>query len=449
MSAKEINSGKLFKEFLIEVPYNEIDTMINSKIIEIIPTVSLPGFRKGKAPLNIVRKKYENSVLNEVIEKIVQEKTKKLLDEKKLKAFRQPKVEIKKYVVNEPLELGIKIDLQPEIKIFPFEKIQLKKYSIELDKESVEKNYTSFLNSQNNYEKIQDGRVAKLSDRIIVNISSKNNSVPDYLRSQKNIPIVSDSDYQVLPDISNEILKKKPKIGDILKINYDLNKILKDKKNEKVEFEIEILSIDEKKEFKVDKNYLEKNNLKNEKELKEKVKDGLKGQYENYLREIEKKQLLDILESKNEFEIPEGILEEEFNSIWHRVEHAKKDNKLDKDDQNLSENQLKKRYQDIAKRRVKLAILMHHISSDQKISVSEKELSDGMISYASQYPGQEKQIFDYFKQNPSSVESIRGPILEKKIIDSVLTKTKLETKKISVKEFTKLQENTFKLKETK
>ena len=86
---------------------------------------------------------------------------------------------------------------------------------------------------------------------------------------------------------------------------------------------------------------------------------------------------------------------------------------------------------------------MHHISSDQNISVSEKEITDGMINYASQYPGQEKQIFEYFKKNPSSVESIRGPILERKIIDFVLSKTKLETKKISVKDFNKLQESTF------
>ena len=86
---------------------------------------------------------------------------------------------------------------------------------------------------------------------------------------------------------------------------------------------------------------------------------------------------------------------------------------------------------------------MQHIAGENKISVSEKELTDGMLNYASQYPGQEKQIFDYFKKNPSSVESIRGPIFEKKIVDLILSKTKLETKKISVKDFNKLQEETF------
>ena len=95
--SKEIDSKILFKEFEVQVPYKEVDSSINAKIAEIIPTVSLPGFRKGKAPLNIVKKKYENNVLSEVIEKLVEDKTKKLLEEKKLKPFRQPKVEIKKY----------------------------------------------------------------------------------------------------------------------------------------------------------------------------------------------------------------------------------------------------------------------------------------------------------------------------------------------------------------
>ena len=91
MNIKEINSKKLFKEFEIQIPYKDIDDSINDKINELIPTVSLPGFRKGKAPLNIVKKKYENNVLSEVIEKIVEQNTKKLIDEKKLKPFRQPK----------------------------------------------------------------------------------------------------------------------------------------------------------------------------------------------------------------------------------------------------------------------------------------------------------------------------------------------------------------------
>ena len=90
---------------------------------------------------------------------------------------------------------------------------------------------------------------------------------------------------------------------------------------------------------------------------------------------------------------------------------------------------------------------MQQISKEQKITVSEKELSEGMFSYASQYPGQEKQIFEYFKSNPSSVESIRGPIIEQKIVDYILTKVKMKVNKINIKEFEKLQKDAFKNKD--
>ena len=152
---------------------------------------------------------------------------------------------------------------------------------------------------------------------------------------------------------------------------------------------------------------------------------------------------MDILDVKNKFDVPAGMLNEEIDSIWHRLERAKKEGKLDEDDKNVSDDVLKRRYEKIALRRVKLAILMQHIANEEKILVTEKELTDGMLNYATQYPGQEKQIFDYFKKNPSSIETIRGPIFEQKIVDHILSKVKLKNVTINVKKFKKLQEETF------
>ena len=443
MNIKEVSSKKLFKEFEIQVPYEEVDNSIDNKIVEIIPTVSLPGFRKGKAPLNIVKKKYENNILSEVIEKIVEDKTKKLLEEKNLKAFRQPKVEIKKYQKNEPVEILIKIDLDPKIKIFPFNNLDLTKRSIKLDKKTINENYKNFINSQKHYHKVTDNRSVKLSDKIILNIRTEDEEMPDYLKSQENLSVITDSDYQILPDISDKLIKIKAKVGDQVKLSFDMKDALKKKNTKNVEFLIEILSIEHSHEFSVTKDFLKKNNLKDEKELMNNIEKNLLRQYEDQLKQIEKKELMDVLDLNNKFDIPEGILDEEFNSILNRLELAKKENKLDEDDKNLSDDELKKRYKKIALRRVKLALLMQHIANEEKISVTEKELSDGMLNYASQYPGQEKQIFDYFKKNPSTIESIRGPIIEQKIVDYILSKINIKNEIIDIKKFQKLQDEVF------
>ena len=443
MSIKEIKSATLYKEYAVEIPYQEINGIIDEKINEIQPTVSIPGFRKGKAPISIVRKKYEDNIISEAIERLVQDKTKNLLDEKNLKPFIQPRVDLKKFEKNQPIEVEIKINLEPEIKLKDFKKIDLTNYEINLDKQIIDKNYKEFLNNQKKYTPITNSREIKKTDRVILNISSENESVPDFLKSQKNLPIIINSELQILPDLGSKLLSKKLKKGDKDKFGLDISKSIKSDKEFIADFDIEIVEIEESAPFKVDKEFLEKNGLKNEEELKNNLENNLKSQYENGIKQIEKKQLMDVLDKEHQFDLPQGIVDQEFSDIWHRIEHAKKDNKLDDDDKKLTDDKLKKRYEKISKRRVKLSILLQFIAKEQKISVDEKELTNGMMAYASQYPGQEKQIIEYFKKNPSAIETVRGPILEEKVMNSVISSSNIVKKKITKTEYENLEKKTF------
>ena len=443
MSIKEIKSATLYKEYAVEIPYQEINGIIDEKINEIQPTVSIPGFRKGKAPISIVRKKYEDNIISEAIERLVQDKTKNLLDEKNLKPFIQPRVDLKKFEKNQPIEVEIKINLEPEIKLKDFKKIDLTNYEINLDKQIIDKNYKEFLNNQKKYTPITNSREIKKTDRVILNLSSENETVPDFLKSQKNLPIIINSELQILPDLGSKLLSKKLKKGDKDKFGLDISKSIKSDKEFIADFDIEIVEIEESAPFKVDKEFLEKNGLKNEEELKNNLENNLKSQYENGIKQIEKKQLMDVLDKEHTFDLPQGIVDQEFSDIWHRIEHAKKDNKLDDDDKKLTDDKLKKRYEKISKRRVKLSILLQFIAKEQKISVDEKELTNGMMAYASQYPGQEKQIIEYFKKNPSAIETVRGPILEEKVINSVISSSNIVKKKITKTEYENLEKKTF------
>ena len=446
MSIKEIKSGTLYKEYALEIPYEEINKIIDSKINELLPTVSLPGFRKGKAPINIVRKKYENNVLSESLDKLVQGKMKDLLDEKKLKPFTQPKIDLKKYEKNEPIEVEIKIDLEPEIKLADFKNLKVNEYEIDLDNKLVEDNYKEFLKSQKKYVEIKNIRQIKKTDKVLIDLSSTDESVPDFLKVQKNLPIVTDSDYQILPSIGNKLIENKLKKGDKLDIELDISKSLKLNEEKLATFVVEILNIEESVPFVVDKDFLDKNGLKNEDDLKNNLKNSFKSQYENGLKQIEKKQLMDVLEKEHSFDLPQGILEQEFNDIWQRLEQAKKDGALDEDDKKLNDDELKKRYQEISHRRVKLAILLQFIAKENKIVVDEKELSNGMMQYASQYPGQEKEIIEYFKKNPSSIETIRGPILEEKVIKHISSECNSVKTKLNKDAYEKLEKKVFEVK---
>jgi len=444
MSIEEIKSGTLYKEYKMNIPYEEVNHIIELKIKELLPTVTLPGFRKGKAPINIVRKKYENNVLSEAIENLVQTKTKELIESKDLKIFSQPQIDLKKYEKNEPIEVEVKVNLDPEIKLKDLKNKEINTYEIDLDKSFIKKNYEDFIKSQKKYSKVKTNRIIKKNDKVIINLLTHDESAPDYLKTQKNLPIVIDSEYQVLPEIGPKLLEKKLKKTDKETLNLDISKSLKLDKEKLISFEIEIVEIEESIPFVIDKDFLDKNGLKDENDLKNNIEDGLKSQFQAGLKQIQKKELMDILDKEHKFDLPQGILEQESNDIWHRVEHAKKEGTLDDDDKKLSNDELKKRYENIAKRRVKLSILLQFISKENNITVDEKELSNGMMQYASRYPGQEKEIIEYFKKNPSTIETIRGPILEEKVMEYLISNAKINKVKVSRADYEKKQKEVFK-----
>ena len=253
----------------------------------------------------------------------------------------------------------------------------------------------------------------------------------------------------ILPGLNKELIERKVKAGDKIELNFNLSKILKDDKFKKTTFHFEIISIEEKIKFELTKEFLDKNGFKTEKDLKDFLVSNIKTQYEQGIKQIEKKELMDLLDNNYKFELPDGVLEDDFNQIWNRLEQAKKEGNLDEDDKLLKDDDLKKRYKKISERRVKLGLLMQHIASEEKVVVSEEEINKGILEYTSQYPGQEKQIMEYFEKNPSSLDTIRAPLIEQKVIDSIISKSKTNVIKLNEDEYKKLEVKTFDIKDTK
>ena len=449
MNTKELKSSKLYKEYSLVIPYQEIDEEVKNKINQILPTVNIPGFRKGKAPLNIVKKKYEDSVLNEVIQKVIDTNTKKLIDEKNFSLFRPPKLEVTSYEKNKPLTINLKFDLKPEITLKDFKDFKINKYEIELGKKVEEDQFKSFITSQKTFKKIESSRQVKNTDKVIVNFESSQEDLPEYLKSQKNFPIDLGFDDGILPNLNKELISKKVKVGDIFELDINLSKILKDDKFKKTTFNFEIITIEEKINFELTKDFLEKNGFKTEKDLKDFLVRNVKTQYEQGIKQIEKKELMDLLDNSYEFELPDGVLEDDFNQIWNRIEKAKKEGTLDEDDKLLKDDDLKKRYKKISERRVKLGLLMQQIASEEKVVVSQEEINKGILEYSSQYPGQEKQIMEYFEKNPSSLDAIRAPLIEQKVVETIISKSKTNVIKLNEDQYKKLEVKTFDIKDKK
>jgi len=171
--------------------------------------------------------------------------------------------------------------------------------------------------------------------------------------------------------------------------------------------------------------------------MREMVTRRIQGEYDQIARLRLKRQLLDALADVAKFASPEGMVEQEFSQIWQRLEADRQAGRLDEDDKDKDEEALKADYRAIAERRVRLGLLLAEIGRVNSITVAQDEMTRAMRAEAMRYPGQEQNVFEFFRQNPRATDTLRGPLFEEKVIDFILELAKVEEKTVSLEELSK------------
>ena len=171
--------------------------------------------------------------------------------------------------------------------------------------------------------------------------------------------------------------------------------------------------------------------------LKEVVRDQISGQYEAQTRQKVKRQLLDELDKKHKFDLPEGMVEQEFNNIWAQITKDLEEAGKTFKDEDTTEAKAKKEYQKLAERRVRLGLVLAEIGEKAKVEITEDELQRALYEQVRQYPGQEKEIYEFFRSNPDAVGSLRAPIFEEKVVDHILESAAVKDKKVTAEELMK------------
>ena len=167
------------------------------------------------------------------------------------------------------------------------------------------------------------------------------------------------------------------------------------------------------------------------------ITERIQSEYDQLARLRLKRQLLDALAEVTRFASPEGMVEQEFGQIWQRLEAERQAGRLDEDDKDKDEETLKADYRAIAERRVRLGLLLAEIGRANSITVAPEEMTRAMRAEAMRYPGQEQQVFEFFRQNPQAADTLRGPMFEEKVIDFILELAKVEEKTVTLEELAK------------
>ncbi len=439
MNVTELKSEGLKKEYKVMVPAQDFEKEVDAKINEIAKTVKLPGFRAGKAPVSMLKQKYAASVKGEVLEDLVRKSTDELIKDKNLRPAMMPDIKITAFKDGEDLEFEVSLENLPEIKAGKFEDIALDKYMAEVAAEEVDKALNYIAQSRRERTKVTEDRAAKKGDTTVIDFVGSVDGVEFQGGKGNDYPLELGSG-SFIPGFEDQLIGKKAGDKVDVKVKFPEDYHAKNLAGKDAVFAVEIKELMEPKEVKLDDEFAKSLGEESLEKLREAISGRIKGDYEQASRMKLKKALLDALDNAYNFDVPQGLVDAEFKSIYAQYEQAKKNNQLDAEDLAKSEDALKEEYKNIAVRRVKLGLLLSEVGKEAKISVEPDDINKAIMAEARKYPGQEKAVFDFYLKNKQAVESLKAPIFEEKIVDHILGQVKLNEKIVSVEDLYKFDE---------
>lgn len=435
MQVKELKAEGLTHEMEITIKAKDIETATDEKLAEIAKTISQPGFRPGKVPLKIVKQKYGNAILGEVLEKIVNETSVKAMQEKKLEPAIQPKIEVKSEDFGEGKDLvySMNVEVLPQFKIADFKGVKLEKLVAKPEEKSVDEALQKIAENNTSTQKVETKRAAKDGDTVVIDFDGRtadDDVHHDGMKSEGHRLTLGSGMF--IPGFEEQLVGKKAGDEAEVKVGFPENYGAAELAGRDAIFEVKIHELHEPAEAKIDDEFAKSLGLDDVKALKTAVEEQLAQEMENQSRLTLKKELLDFLDDAHKFDVPPTMLEMEHKNILDQIDLDRQRNP-EADKEELSDKE-KEEFKDIAERRVRLGLILSAIGKENKLSVADQELQRSVITEAQKYPGQEKEVFDYYSKNPQALESLRAPIFEEKVVDFIIELAEIKEKSVTPEE---------------
>ncbi|MCX5614300.1 trigger factor [Bombella saccharophila] len=434
MQVKPILNEGLKRSFTVVVPAADLQGRCEARLAEVSRDVKLPGFRPGKVPASVVKQRFGESVQAEVAEKLVQESVRKLLEDEAIRPAMQPQVDVVSTGTDgKDLEFKIEMEVLPEITIPDVSGTKLTRYSAKVADEVVEKALREVAQRNRTFEAIEENRPAVKGDVLNVNFVGKKEGTPfeGGTADDVNVEIGGEG---FIPGFAEQMEGMKPGDERVITVTFPENYQAAELAGKEVTFDIKANALKKPVDPTIDDEFAKGLGLESVEQMRKLITEQAEGEYKQLSRMRIKRELLDALAEKTNFDAPESMVDAEFAQIWSRIEEERKNGTLDEQDAAKDEDTLRADYRKIAERRVKLGLLLAEIGRKQEIQVSQEELLSAMQQEARRYPGQEQMVFEFFTKNPQAIESLRGPILENKVVDYLIELADVTDKEVTAEE---------------
>ena len=418
------NKKGLNKDVKVFVDKKTMNSYMDQKYEEIKGTVNLKGFRPGKVPREILKRQFGKAVFSEVLDKVLKDTSAKALEENKIKPAGQPKLDLKTYGEDKELEYVLSVTELPKVEVKSIENIKFDEYSVKIDSKETDKRIQDIAKNQPNFKDAPDQTKAADKDLVVFDYTATVDDKSFKGGEGKNTQLTLGKDL-FLKGFDKQLLGVKKGDEKIVEATLPENFPEKELINKVAKFKCKITNIKNPEELKINDEFAKNLGAKDLDDLKSLISKQINDEYKNSLDRLSKNQILKEIEKFKVSEIPENLIEEEVKILSQGMseEDAKKS---------------RKNFEEIAKKRIKVGLILNEFGEQNKIKVTEQELQAEVQKQIRMMPGQEKMVMDFYQKNPSAIASLRGTVYEDKIIKSIKEKAKPNKKEITKEEAEKI-----------
>ena len=448
MQVTQTLSDGLKREFKVVLPAKDLADRLAAQLEDLKDKVQIKGFRPGKVPTAHLRRVYGRSVMGDLIQELVNEGNRRIIEEHKVKLAMQPEIvfpEEKEKVeaimeARGDLEYAVKVEVLPEISVGDFSGITVTREVAEVPDAEVDEAINRMASQNKPFAPKSDGAKAASGDRVVIDFVGKIDGVPFDGGTGTDIPVDIGSG-SFIPGFEDQLIGVKNGDALVITASFPENYSAPHLAGKAATFDTTVKAVEEPGEVKIDDEFAKGFGLEDLAKLKDAIKASILNEWQSVARRKLKKQLLDALDTKYSFDLPPTLVEQEFKGIWSNVEQEMQASGKSFADEDTTEDDARADYRKIAERRVRLGLVLAEIGEQAKVQITDDELTQGVIERARQFPGQEKMVWDFYRKNPQAMAEIRAPIFEEKVIDHILASAKVTDKAVSKDELFKEEDD--------
>ena len=418
MQVTETKSDGLKREYAITVTASALEAKTTEKLEALRKDFHMKGFRKGKAPLTLMKRQFGKSVLGEVVQETVEETVSKHLEDQGHRPAAQPDVKITNEEFDEGQDLNVELAYEclPDVPEMDFASISLERKTVAVSDADIDEALGRLAESSGDFEDRAEGEEAASGDQVVIDFLGKIDDEPFDGGEAEDYPLVLGSN-SFIPGFEDQLTGAKTGETRAVNVSFPEDYGAANLAGKDAVFDVTVKAVKVSKPGEINDELAEKYGAENLEDLRSKLSEQIAAEYTEAGRGLIKRRLLDLLDERIEFELPQIMVDLEAKSIAHQLWHEENPNVEGHDHPEIEPDE---EHQTLARRRVGLGLLLAEIGRKEEIEVTDAEFGQAIMSRARQFPGQEREFFDFVRQNREMQEQIRAPLYEDKVVDMIL-----------------------------